>query len=468
MPQPTALNIVILAAGKGTRMKSARPKVLHEAAGLSLVEWVTAAAEGLSTAEGAGHTRLHYVIGPETEAHLGALAWAGEDNCSVQNERKGTGHAVMQAEAALRGPSSADQSPGYTLVLYADTPLVTTGALQAFVDETLADAADVALAVFETPEPGGYGRVVLDAEGRPSAIVEAKDASVEQHQITLCNGGIMLARTEVLFDLLARTNDRNAAGEFYLTDVVALARAAGLKTRASLFDQQLLAGVNSRAQLAEIEAVLQDRLRAHLMAEGVTLIAPETVTLCYDTQIGADTVVEPNCFFGPGVRVGSGCRLRAGSYFEGAHVGDEVIIGPMARLREGTVLADTVKVGNFVEIKNAALAEGAKAPHLTYVGDADVGERANLGAGTITCNYDGVMKHRTRIGKGAFIGSNAALVAPVTIGAGALVGAGSTITDDVADDAIVTTRGPLKTREAAAERYRERLRAIKARKPAGE
>jgi len=222
--------------------------------------------------------------------------------------------------------------------------------------------------------------------------------------------------------------------------------------------------VNGRAELAAVEAVLQDRLRARLMDNGVTMIAPETVTLCFDTEIGADTVIEPNVFFGPGVTVGTGCRLRAGSYFEGARVGAEVIIGPMARLREGTVLSDTVRVGNFVEIKKSHLAKGAKAPHLTYVGDAEVGERANLGAGTITCNYDGVNKHRTTIGKGAFIGSNAALVAPVTIGDGALVGAGSTITEDVPANAVVTTRGPTKIKENAAERYRERLRAIKARK----
>ena len=454
MPLSTALNTVILAAGKGTRMKSSRPKVLHEAAGLSLVEWVKVAAEGL------GAAKVHYVIGPETEDQIESLPWAREGNWSVQRERKGTGHAVMQAQDAL------GQAGGYTLVLYADTPLVTTEALQGFFDETVADEADVALAVFDTPEPGGYGRIILDDEGRPSAIVERKDATEEQQQITLCNGGIMLARTDVLFDLLSKTNDDNAAGEFYLTDVVELARAVGLKTRATLFEQDLLAGVNSRAQLAEIEAVLQDRLRANLMAEGVTMIAPETVTLCHDTRIGADTIIEPNCFFGPGVTVGGGCRLRAGSYFEGATVGEGVIIGPMARLREGTVLADTVKVGNFVEIKNAELAKGAKAPHLTYVGDAEVGEKANLGAGTITCNYDGVMKHRTKIGAGAFIGSNSALVAPVTIGAGALVGAGSTITDSVADNAIVTTRGETRVKEAAAERYRDRLRAIKARKAA--
>jgi bifunctional UDP-N-acetylglucosamine pyrophosphorylase/glucosamine-1-phosphate N-acetyltransferase len=274
----------------------------------------------------------------------------------------------------------------------------------------------------------------------------------------------MLARNDRLFDLLSKTTNDNAAGEFYITDIVGLAREAGLRTRASLFDQSLLAGVNSRAELAAVEAVLQDRLRARLMDNGVTMIAPETVTLCFDTEVGADTVIEPNVFFGPGVTVGTGCRLRAGSYFEGAQVGAEVIIGPMARLREGTVLSDTVRVGNFVEIKKAHLAKGAKAPHLTYVGDAEVGERANLGAGTITCNYDGVNKHRTTIGKGAFIGSNAALVAPVTIGDGALVGAGSTITEDVPADAVVTTRGPTKIKENAAERYRERLRAIKARK----
>lgn len=432
-------------------MKSATPKVFHAAAGRTLVEWVLAAANELA------HQNLHVVIGPEAESQIGDFPWSKDISWSVQRERLGTGHAVLQAADALSG------ADGYTLVLYADTPLVTAEALARLVEDTQTDQADVALTVFETEQPAGYGRIVLDHHGHPLEIVEAKDATPEQLDIKLCNGGLMLARNKVLFDLLSKTTNDNAAGEFYITDVVGLARKEGLSTRASLFDQSLLAGVNSRQELAAVEGILQNRLRARLMDNGVTMIAPETVTLCFDTQVGADTVIEPNVFFGLGVTVGTGCRLRAGSYFEGAQVGEEVIIGPMARLREGTVLSDTVKVGNFVEIKKAHLARGAKAPHLTYVGDAEVGERANLGAGTITCNYDGVNKHRTTIGKGAFIGSNAALVAPVSIGDGALVGAGSTITDDVPADAIVTTRGTTKLKENAAERYRERLRAIKAR-----
>lgn len=458
MPFSHPLNVVILAAGKGTRMKSAIPKVFHSAAGRSLLGWVLAAVDGLNP------ERLAVIVGPEAET-LSATELderSTDFSIAIQHERKGTGHATMQAAEALSGAA------GYTLVLYADTPLVTTEALRAFIRDTMDDKADVAMTVFETAEPGRYGRVILDAQGRPLEIVEAKDATPEQLSQTLCNGGLMLARNEVLFDLLGQTNDQNAAGEFYITDIVALARKANLRTRASMFDQTLLAGVNSRAELAAVEAVLQQRLRAAMMDGGVTMVAPETVTLCYDTEVGADTVIEPNVFFGPGVRVGAGCRLRAGSYFEGAEVGASVIVGPMARLREGTVLDDAVKVGNFVEIKKAHLAEGAKAPHLTYVGDADVGARANLGAGTITCNYDGVNKHRTVIGKGAFIGSNSALVAPVAIGEGALVGAGSTITEDVPADAIVTTRGTTKTKTAAAERYRDRLRTIKARKQAAE
>lgn len=432
-------------------MKSATPKVFHAAAGRTLVEWVLAAANELAP------QNLHVVVGPESESKIDDFPWSKDISWSVQRERLGTGHAVMQAAGAL---SKAD---GYTLVLYADTPLVTAEALARLVEETQTDQADVALTVFETEQPAGYGRIVLDDQGRPLEIVEAKDATPEQLDIKLCNGGLMLARNKVLFDLLSKTTNDNAAGEFYITDVVGLARKEGLSTRASMFDQSLLAGVNSRQELAAVEGILQNRLRARLMDNGVTMIAPETVTLCFDTQVGADTVIEPNVFFGPGVTVGTGCRLRAGSYFEGAQVGEEVIIGPMARLREGTVLGDTVKVGNFVEIKKAHLARGAKAPHLTYVGDAEVGEQANLGAGTITCNYDGVNKHRTTIGKGAFIGSNAALVAPVSIGDCALVGAGSTITADVPANAIVTTRGTTKLKENAAERYRERLRAIKAR-----
>ena len=458
MAASAPLNVVILAAGKGTRMRSARPKVLHEAAGLPLLAWVIRAAQGLKP------EHLHLVEGPETEADAAQGTRPGQDavtSWSVQAERKGTGHAVAQAKDALQGAT------GYTLVLYADTPLVTTPALAELVADTLADGADLALSTFETGQPAGYGRVILDAEGRPSVIVEERDATAEQRALTLCNGGLMLVRNAVLFDLLGQLRADNAAGELYMTDVVALAREAGLKTRAAELDQALLAGVNSRADLAAVEAQLQQRLRAAVMEAGVTLIAPETVTLCYDTVIGADTVVEPNVFFGPGVSIGTGCRLRAGSYFEGASVGEGVIIGPMARLREGSQLDQGVKVGNFVEIKKAHLAAGAKAPHLTYVGDAKVGERANLGAGTITCNYDGVNKHQTTIGPGAFIGSNAALVAPVSIGAGAIVGAGSTVTEDVADDAIITTRAPARLKAGAAERYRNRLRQLKARRENG-
>ena len=458
MAASAPLNVVILAAGKGTRMRSARPKVLHEAAGLPLLAWVIRAAQGLKP------EHLHLVVGPETEADAAQGKLPGQDavtSCSVQAEHKGTGHAVAQAKDALQGAT------GYTLVLYADTPLVTTQALTELVADTLADGADLALSTFETGQPNGYGRVILDAEGRPSAIVEERDATAEQRALTLCNGGLMLVRNAVLFDLLGQLRADNAAGELYMTDVVALAREAGLKTRAARLDQALLAGVNCRADLAAVEAQLQQRLRAAVMDAGVTLIAPETVTLCHDTVIGADTVVEPNVFFGPAVSIGTGCRLRAGSYFEGASVGEGVIIGPMARLREGSQLDQGVKVGNFVEIKKAHLAAGAKAPHLTYVGDAKVGERANLGAGTITCNYDGVNKHQTTIGPGAFIGSNAALVAPVSIGTGAIVGAGSTVTEDVANDAIITTRAPARLKAGAAERYRNRLRQLKARRENG-
>jgi bifunctional UDP-N-acetylglucosamine pyrophosphorylase/glucosamine-1-phosphate N-acetyltransferase len=251
---------------------------------------------------------------------------------------------------------------GYTLVLYADTPLVTTQALRTLVEDTIADKADVALTVFEAEEPGGYGRIVLDDEGRPLEIVEAKDASPEQREITLCNGGLMLARNEVLFELLAQTTDKNAAGEFYITDIVGLARKGGLRTRASRFDPSLLVGVNSRSELAAVEAVLQDRLRTALMEGGVTMIAPDTVTLSFDTQVGADTIIEPNVFFGPGVVVGKGCRLRAGSYFEGAHVGEDVIVGPMARLREGTCSQRHGQSRQLRRNQKGSFAQGRKGP----------------------------------------------------------------------------------------------------------
>ncbi len=458
MDPMSPLNVVILAAGKGTRMRSATPKVLHEAAGQALLAWVTEAAAGL------GPTRVHLVIGPETETAAVQGVLPGQQHVSswsVQAERRGTGHAVAQASEALKA------APGFTLVLYADTPLVTASALEGLIVDTLDDGADLALGSFETDHPTGYGRVILDDENRPKAIVEERDTTPAERALGLCNGGLMLVRNELLFDLLDQLRDNNAAGELYITDLVALARQAGFKTRAARLDPALLAGVNTRADLAHVEAELQRRLRAAVMEAGVTLIAPETVTLSFDTKIGPDTIVEPNVFFGLGVSIGAGCRLRAGSYFEGAIVGEGVTIGPMARLREGSQLDQGVKVGNFVEIKKAHLAAGSKAPHLTYVGDAEVGPKANLGAGTITCNYDGVNKHRTSIGAGAFIGSNSSLVAPVRIGAGAIVGAGSTVTDDVADDAIVTTRASTRVKEAAARRYRDRLQQIKARRENG-
>ncbi len=443
----SAVATVILAAGKGTRMKSALPKVMHPVAGRPMVNHV------LDVAAGLGAERQVVVIGPDMEAVAAAVAPA---EAVVQTEQAGTADAVKPARAALAG------FDGTVLVLYGDTPLITAETLTRMVEAREAGGHAVVVLGFRPADPGPYGRLIEGTNGGLDAIVEAKDASPDQRAVTLCNSGVMAIDGGHLFGLIDRVGNDNAKGEYYLTDVVEIARSDNATCGWIEADEAELMGVNDRIDLAAAEAVAQDRLRRAAMAEGVTMTDPATVYLSWDTRLGRDVVLGPNVVFGAGVSVADGAEIRAFCHLEQAEVGPGCIVGPFARLRPGTKLGARARVGNFVEVKNAVFGEGAKANHLTYVGDASVGEGANIGAGTITCNYDGYLKWRTTIGKGAFIGSNTALVAPVTVGDGAIVGAGSTITKDVADDALATTRAPQRDIDGAAARYRERKAAEKA------
>ena len=444
------LAVVILAAGKGVRMASARPKVLHEVAGKAMLHHVLDAVAPL------GPERVVVVVG----AGMEAVAEAARPHRSVvQEPQLGTGHAVTVAREVLDGYDGRDNL-GYVLVLFGDTPLVTTATLERMV--RAAGDADVPVLVtlgFRSAEPAGYGRLVLDPDdGRLLGIVEAADAGPEELAIDLCNGGAMLGRGPELFALLDRVGKDNAKGEYYLTDIYALAGRDGLAARVIETEEDETLGVNSRAELAVAEAVMQRRLRDRALAGGATLIDPMTVWLSHDTRLGRDVTVEPGVFFGPGVSVGEGAVIRAFSHLEGAEIAPGAAVGPYARLRPGAVLGEGARVGNFVEVKNAVLGPGAKANHLTYLGDSEVGANANIGAGTITCNYDGFAKHRTAIGEGVFIGSNTALVAPVTVGDGAIVGAGSTITKDVAADALAVARGAQREVKGGAVKFRARQR----------
>jgi len=447
--QPLA--VVVLAAGEGTRLRSARPKVLHPVAGRAMLAHVLRAAEGLDPA------RVAVVVGPDMDT----VTAAAEPHPSVvQHQRLGTGHAVQTArplldEAGLAGDDAE------VLVLYGDTPLVTTATLARLRAARTGTGADLAVLGFRPAEPGAYGRLIRDAAGTVSRIVEAREATEAELAIDLCNAGVVCARAGTLFALLDRVDNANAKGEYYLTDVVGHAAAAGLVTALAEADPAEVQGVNTRAELAAAEAAMQARLRAAALAGGATLIAPETVTLCADTALAPDVTVEPQVIFGPGVRVGDGATIKGFSHIAGATVAAGAVVGPFARLRPGTELGEGARVGNFVEVKAARLGAGAKANHLSYLGDVEVGAGANVGAGTITCNYDGYRKARTEIGAGAFIGSNTALVAPVRVGAGAIVGAGTTLIRDVADDALATARAEQHTRPGAAARFREARQASK-------
>jgi bifunctional UDP-N-acetylglucosamine pyrophosphorylase/glucosamine-1-phosphate N-acetyltransferase len=436
------LAAVILAAGKGTRMKSSLHKVLHPIAGRPMLGHLIDAVDRL------GAANRVVVVGAQAEQ---VAAFAGPLGLEVteQVDQLGTAHAVRQAEGALAG------FDGDVLILYGDVPFVSTETMARMVARLhAADAPAVVVLGFRPPDTLTYGRIIADADGRIEKMVEHKDASTDERACTLCNSGLMAVRAADLWPLLARVGNANAAGEYYLPDIVMLAAADGRSSAVIETEPMEVAGVNSRAELATLEALWQDRRRAQAMADGATLTAPETDWFAWDTAIGRDVTIAPNVVFGPGVVIADSVTIHAFSHIEGASVASGAIIGPYARLRPGAEVGEDAHVGNFVELKKAKLGKGAKANHLTYLGDAEIGPGTNIGAGTITCNYDGFGKYVTRIGAGAFIGSNSALVAPVTIGAGAIVAAGSVVTRDVEDDALAVSRARQETKPGWAARFR--------------
>jgi len=440
--QRTCLAIV-LAAGEGTRMCSARPKVLHAIAGRSLLGHV------LDAVFEAGGTVTAVVVGPGAEAVAAeAKRILPDADIFVQAERRGTAHAVLAAKAAIA------RAPDDVLVIFGDTPLIRPETLTR-IREALADGAALVVLGFRAKDPTGYGRLVLEG-GELVAIREEADASPAERAIGLCNGGLMAFAGPTALPILERIGNDNRKGEYYLTDAVAIARAMGCKAAVIETEEDDVRGINTNAQLAETGAVLQQRLRQAALDGGVTLVAPETVFLSSDTKFGRDVVVEPFVVFGPGVMVEDNAVIRSFSHLERAYVGKGAMVGPYARLRPGARLQEQVHIGNFVEVKEAVIEAGAKANHLSYIGDATVGAGTNVGAGTITCNYDGVAKHRTEIGKNAFIGSNSALVAPVKIGDGAYVGSGSVITHDVPAAALALARGRQVVKDGWARRLRQR------------
>ena len=446
-----SLTAVILGAGAGTRMQSDMPKVLHRVAGRTLLD------HAIASALDAGADRLIVVAGHGADQVRASLADSHPDaEVVLQAEQKGTAHAVDQARELAA-------TAGDVLVLYGDTPFITARTVAAMQAKRAEGAAVVVLG-FEAAVPGRYGRLITGADGSLDRIVEAKDATADELAVSLCNSGVLCAPGQLLFHLIARVGNTNASGEYYLTDVVGLARADGLACAVVTCPEAETMGVNSRADLAAAEAAFQARARADALEAGVTLAAPETVYFSADTVIGRDVVIEPNVVFGPDVTVESGATIRAFSHLEGAHVSAGAVVGPYARLRPGAEIGNDARVGNFVEVKAATIGEGAKVNHLSYIGDADVGDRANIGAGTVTCNYDGVFKHRTEIGADAFIGSDTMLVAPVRVGAAAMVGSGSVITRDVPDGALAVARAGQENLDGRGRKLMDRLRARKAAK----
>ena len=436
-------------------MKSAHPKVLHALAGRPMLAHVLAVAEQLAP------ERIVVVVGPGMDA---VAAAARPHDVVVQDERLGTGHAVGCARPLL-APGQGDDDDFDLLVIYGDTPLLRLETLERMLARREGpDAPAIVGMAFRPDDPGRYGRVILDSGDRVQRIVEFVDAGPAERAVELCNAGMMIADGRQLFSWIEALDNDNAKGEFYLTDVYGLAGAEGAAAVMVEAPEEDVQGVNDRRELAMAEAVVQRRLRDRAMAAGTTLIDPDSVWLSWDTQLGSDVVVQPGVFFGPGVTVEEGAEIRAFSHLEGVRIGPGALVGPFARLRPGTVLEQDARVGNFVEAKNVRLGRGAKANHLTYLGDAEVGAKANIGAGTITCNYDGFAKHRTEIGAGAFIGSNTALVAPVKVGEQAIVGAGSTVTRDVADDALAVARGRQSCLEGGARKFRAKHRSSKASK----
>jgi bifunctional UDP-N-acetylglucosamine pyrophosphorylase/glucosamine-1-phosphate N-acetyltransferase len=430
---------IILAAGQGTRMKSALPKVLHKVAGLPMLGHVIRALRG------AGIDRIVVVTSAAGEE---VRAYAASEGCAtaIQEQQLGTGHAAAAARDALAG------FEGTLVIASGDVPLVTSG----LIAEVLAAQVrtGLALVAFEAADPGAYGRVLMTPDGFLHRIVEFKDASEQERRISLCNAGLYAVDARKFFGWTGALTNNNAQGEYYLTDIPAIARKEGIKCALAFADEVAVTGVNSRAELAAAEQLMQQAIRRRFLDAGVGMTAPETVHFSHDTQIGNDAMIEPYVVFGPGVAVAGGATIRAFSHLEGASVAAGAIIGPYARLRPGALIGEAAHVGNFVEVKNSQIGAGAKANHLTYLGDATVGAKANIGAGTITCNYDGYTKARTEIGAGAFIGSDTALVAPVKVGDGAITAAGSVITADVEADALAIARGTQMQKRGWAAAFR--------------
>lgn len=446
---------VILAAGQGTRMRSALPKVLHAVGGQPMIDW------SIAVAKSVGCDRIIVVCAPGAETLQNHVeAQLGRDSIAIQDPPLGTGHAVLQAKEAL------SDFEGELVVLCGDVPLIRGETVEALFGVVQAGAG-VGVLGFEAADPGAYGRLISDADGNLEAIVEAKEATPEQLAVSFCNSGVIAAQAGTMFDLLSRVTNENAKGEYYLTDIVGLARADGSTCRTVSCDEADVMGINTRVQLAEAEAAFQARKRSEVLATGATMTAPETVFFSHDTVIENDVTIEPNVVFAPGVTVRSGARVRAFSHLEGAEVGAGASIGPYVRLRPGAVLEQGVKIGNFVEVKNTRMGEGAQASHLSYLGDGEIGAGANIGAGTIFCNYDGFLKYKTTVGKGAFVGSNSSLVAPVTIGDGAYVGSGSVITKDVEPNALAVARGRQMQKAGWATAFRDKMAAVKAAKKKG-
>lgn len=437
---------IVLAAGLGTRMKSSLPKVLHPVLGRPMVAHVAAAAAQ------AGVDRLVVVVGPEGDAVARVVA---PHPTVVQHDRLGTGHAALQARAALEGFT------GTVVVLCGDAPLLRPETVRALIDARESAGAGVAVLGFEAAEPGAYGRLMLEDGSSLTAIVEAKEATPEQLAVRWCNSGVLAIDGAALWGWLDRISNANAKGEYYLTDVVALARVDGRACVMVPCPEQEVMGVNARAELAVCETVAQNRMRQQAMADGVTLIDPATTYFSWDTRLGRDVTVGPFTVFGPGVTVADGVEIKGFCHFEDCTVAAGASVGPYARLRPGAEIGEGAHIGNFVEVKKATVEAGAKVNHLSYIGDAFVGAKANIGAGTITCNYDGFGKYKTTIGAGAFVGSNSSLVAPVTIGDGAIVGAGSVITRDIEADALGVTRAEQVQKSGWAARFRDVKRAAK-------
>ncbi len=442
-----ATNLIVLAAGQGTRMLSELPKVMHPIGGVPMFRHALASGAALAP------EKTVLVVGHGAEAvEVAARDIDPAITISRQTEQRGTAHAVLSAATALEG------AEGDTLVLYGDTPFIRPETLERMA--AARGTHDIVVLGFEAADPGRYGRLVTEGDAL-LRIVEFKDASPEERAITLCNSGVVLAETDILFRFAKAVGNDNAAGEYYLTDIVGLARSDGLSITAVTCDEAETMGVNSRAELAAAENVFQSRKRSEMLENGVTLTAPDTVFFAVDTVIGRDTVIDPYVFFGPGVTIETGARIRAFSHLEGCHVGDGAVVGPFARLRPGAELANDARVGNFVEIKNAQIGEATKVNHLSYVGDATVGDGTNIGAGTITCNYDGVSKHRTEIGNRVFIGSDTMLVAPVSVGDEAMTASGSVITRDVPSGDLAVARSRQQNRAGLARQLFEKLKAAK-------